>query len=189
VVIFLITCILFDAYFADIIEKKQPVIYVIETQNNQNKPELIRTINLKHGVADEIEVFNNKLIVSTKNELTVLDPISFDIQYKSMPYNNPVYIEPIRNKLLVSFDPNIIAYFDENFKLVNKKELDFPILKIDFDHEKIYCLSQIQSKEDIGGKITIFHKKDLKFEKYINFPLTSFFLYRWNFASKFSIFP
>ncbi|PTM59780.1 hypothetical protein [Desmospora activa] len=156
--------------FADLIDEEKTVLYIVDRKLDK----LVKTLPLKHGVANDMKKIHGKLIITgTDNatELTVVDQKTLEIEYVELPTKNPEYILVDNDRLLITHvASNKITIMDKKRLTVTETvDIQHPVFKVRADHRYIYALTQLESN-DHAGVIGVYDKKTWNLKREILLP-------------------
>ncbi|WJQ14404.1 hypothetical protein QT238_01970 [Geobacillus stearothermophilus] len=144
--------------FADVIEKEQGVLYVIDQRG-----EVVKEIPLLTSSARSMVVFHNHIVIATKPRLTIIDPHSWRVAYWGMGQEETRF-----DQLQVKGDALWVSYvqrgksgwiaLNDQFKLIEKHELPSVYWEARFHGDYVYILFEPQegNKADNAGEMNIF---------------------------------
>ncbi|GAB6005413.1 hypothetical protein JCM12214_13130 [Geobacillus vulcani] len=144
--------------FADVIEKEQGVLYVIDQRG-----EVVKEIPLLTSSARSMAAFRNYLVIATKPRLTIIDPHSWRVTYWDMGQEETRF-----DQLQVKGDALWVSYvqreksgwiaLNDQFKLIEKHELPSVYWEARFHGDYVYILFEPQegNKADNAGEMNIF---------------------------------
>jgi hypothetical protein len=144
-----------EHYFVsvDLTDENRSVLYVINSAGQVEKE-----IKLAKKYGDDIEVFNNHLVITTKEEITVINKEDWNITFIKNTFfesnSDPVNVYKYDNMLYVTFNNRYtgmkVAVFDEDFNLSFKQDLKFPYTEVLFNKDKMYVASYSLHKDYRG---------------------------------------
>ncbi|SEN67791.1 hypothetical protein [Lihuaxuella thermophila] len=154
--------------FCDYIEKQSSYLYLID----RNQGKLVKTIPIAFNHANDLLIFNNKLIMTTKEKLSILDIKTHKLIYLDYPSNNITTDKLYEKdqKLYMSYYDDYVSagtlVYDANLNLLHNKKLHFPYELASFNNGKLFILTQLHSKDPkrFGGIIASFRLEDFKKE-------------------------
>ncbi|MFC4078310.1 hypothetical protein [Salinithrix halophila] len=141
------------------------VVYMIKRDTGK----LIKKIPLKEKSARDMKWFKKKLLLTTENRLTLIDPKKSKADYLPTPtvVGEPMTIVKEDNKFYVTFFGGSVVEYDDHFNIVRHKRLCDVILNDHADEQNLYLFGQMPSG---AGQIHVVDKKTWKVKEKINLP-------------------
>ncbi|KAF0993800.1 hypothetical protein [Geobacillus sp. TFV-3] len=145
--------------FADVMEKEQGVLYVLDQRGS-----VVKEISLLTSFARSMAVFHDHLVIATKPRLTIVDPHSWRVTYWDMGREETQF-----DQLYVKGDTLWVSYvqrgksgwlaLNDQFKVMEKHELSSVYWEARFRGDYVYALFEPQEgdKADDAGEMNIFH--------------------------------
>lgn len=137
--------------FATIIEKEQPVLYIIDRDGFQLKKE----ISLEIDLANDLKNVGNMLLIGSTEghrNIAIVNKKNWKVNYMELPFGSPEYFIEKGNNIIITHhgQSNITIIDKNNLKVVTTKNIIAPIHKVDYDENNYYFLSQGDNIENAG---------------------------------------
>ncbi|WP_149867655.1 kelch repeat-containing protein [Paenibacillus larvae] len=148
--------------FADLIAKEKSVLYVLDIPSEK----VINTIPLPEGVADDMVVYQDKVVLATKTSLTVVDRSDWKVSTVKLSYPDvrPVSLYNRNGHLYVALRSDVdlsglkLIKMDSNFKEISKVDLGIVHSGGDqFKDDKYYVYSgEGDPEKKFSGELSVY---------------------------------
>lgn len=140
--------------FADLVDKNESsALYVLDKKNG----DLVKKLNMPYKYADDIEFFQGKVLLTTKEKITIINPDNWDISFQqalTLPYDPIQFLKATEKEIYLTYSHPLlgieIVKMNEKLETVEKKTLNFPYQESFIKNNKLYVLSYIESKQNSG---------------------------------------
>lgn len=140
--------------YSDIINEERSALYVIERKTGK----LIKEVPVSFHGGDDITLFKGNVIINTKENLTIVETGTWQVSYISLPHlkihPEELYIQ--NNTLyLVYSDERAnagVLKFNEKFRILENKKLNFPYMTSTFHKNKLFILAQLPTDSETQFK-------------------------------------
>ncbi|MCY9527620.1 hypothetical protein M5W68_21625 [Paenibacillus larvae] len=148
--------------FADLIAKEKSVLYVLDIPSEK----VMNTIPLPEGVADDMVVYQDKVVLATKTSLTVVDRSDWKVSTIKLSYPDvrPVSLYNRNGHLYVALRSDVdlsglkLIKMDSNFKEISKVDLGIVHSGGDqFKDDKYYVYSgEGDPEKKFSGELSVY---------------------------------
>ncbi|MDR6224208.1 hypothetical protein [Desmospora profundinema] len=157
--------------FATIIDKAQPVFYVIDRKNN----ELDKQIPLKIDLANDLKLIENTLLIGStddQNKIAMVNTKNWKVEYLELPFDKPEYFIEETDTIVVTHQnqKNVSILNKDTLDLQTTKKIKFPVFKVDSDENHYYFLTQRDNK-DSAGVVCVYDKSNWELVDTITLPV------------------
>lgn len=155
----------------DIIPEARSVLYVFDKKTNK----LVKTIELSEKYGDDIALFGNKAVLTTKGKLTAIDLDTWEINEISYPFSNsdPLKLYVFKEQLYMTLNNEEtglkVVVFDDSLNVTRKEDFNFPYTDAIFKKGKLYVASY-SLNPNYGGILGEFDLENLKKESQFQLP-------------------
>ncbi|MFU8692746.1 hypothetical protein ACNA6I_23310 (plasmid) [Rossellomorea sp. FS2] len=152
--------------FADLVHKKSSILYILDMEG-----EIKKQIELDYHFADDMLVIKDELAILTKEKITYLNTSTHKINYIKLPFEDPVHINLVDEKFLITSSDGVLGLFNEKFELINSIDTKRFIMKTRVKDNKIFILlPQIEAGQDNNIAQYSLSKDKIKFTKKYKIP-------------------
>lgn len=157
--------------FATVIQEKQPVLYVICRETGK----LFRKINLEIDLANDLEITEDEIIVSSieekNNKIAIISKKDWQQRYQSLPSAQPEFVYQDGGKVYITHraQGGVTVLDGNTFQVLQTSRLPQPIFKARLFKDKLYVLSQSDDGK-FAGFVGIYDIHTWKQEKKIWLP-------------------
>lgn len=155
----------------DIIPEARSVLYVFNKKTNK----LTKTIDLSEKYGDDIAIFSNKVVLTTKEKLTIIDLDTWEINELSYPFSDsdPLKLYVYNEKLYMTLNNEKtglkVVVFNADLNVTRKEDFNFPYTEAIFNEGKLYVASY-SLNPNYGGILGEFDLENLKKESQLQLP-------------------
>jgi hypothetical protein len=137
--------------FATIIDKEQPVLYVIERENINN----VKQLPLEIDLANDLLVLEDSVIISSiesNNKIGVLSKDNIEVNYKNLTHSSPEFLFEKDDKIYITHSgQNVISILDKNtMEEVKSIETKIPAFKAKLKGDSLYLMAQGDNIDNAG---------------------------------------
>jgi hypothetical protein len=144
--------------FSDVIHEDRSVLYIVDMKRNKLKKE----VPLRYEAAEDIKIFNNKVLISTQEKLSIVNIDDWSVEYKELSFGESILYNLnhiiIENEFIyITSQDNRVFKLDGELNVIDLFKTKQELFHVRSDGNNFYVLSQLNS-EKWEGVIGVYDK-------------------------------